>query len=40
VARRVPLRGDLSCLRLLIADRSPVEMALPLDKRMKVDDIP
>jgi hypothetical protein len=35
---RVPLRGDLSCFRLLIADRSPIDTAPPLDKRMKVDD--
>ncbi len=35
----VPLRGDLSCFRLLIADRSPIDPAPPLDNRMKVDDI-
>ncbi len=38
-ARWVPLRGNLSCFRLLIADRSPIDTTSPLYKWMKVDDI-
>jgi Tetrahydrofolate dehydrogenase/cyclohydrolase, NAD(P)-binding domain len=37
MARRVPLRGDLSLG--VDCDRSPIDTAPPLDKRMKVDDI-